>query len=271
MFAAGGQLYRFDPTSLAKIDDRPTTKTSGNGAGVVVLHGPASAASGDAAIDVATAARIVVGAPKGYDCSSSGDAFSADASRVSRNCVAKDEELVIVQDTRTGAVVAKLTEFETAAPVRGGTITDSGNFVFWVARASGAFEQIKSKVTGPGMSSHSTMSPDDAVIFTVPDKNWITEDTTPAKVLDSKNGRARYELPYDVDRVSFSADGARFAAVRVSVDDRRVTAVTLHRTEDGVVIGNIPDREIEILTFSPSGHELVVRGAGTLKLYADIP
>lgn len=265
VFAAGGQVYRFEPATLAKIDARPLTTVPKLGAAAIVLHGTTA---GDAAIELAEAARVVVAVPKGYDCSEA--AFSADAARLSRNCSTKTEEhLVLVQDARTGAVIAELRELETAAPVRSGEITDSGNFVFWMSRASGAFEEIKSKVVGPAVSSHSAMSPDERSVFTVSDKNWMPDDRTPAQMLDPKTGRTRYTLPFDIDRVFFSPDSRRFAAVHLD-EDRNVTAVTLHRTDDGAEIGRLPDREVELVVFSPDAKALVVRGGGVMKLYVDI-
>ncbi|CAN5410338.1 hypothetical protein BH09MYX1_BH09MYX1_16970 [soil metagenome] len=267
---AGNQLHRFDAATLAKRDSRPVTKAPRLGPNVAtfaILHG---ANGGDAAFDLATASRIVVDVPKGYECNS-GESFSDDGTLLARNCVTKADELVIVQDARTGALVVKLTEFQTAAPVRGGRITGSGNFVLWSARASGAFEEIKSKVTGPMMSSHSTMAPDESALFTVVDKNWLTDDKSPAQILDPKTGRAKYTLPFDVDRVYFSPDGRRFAAVRQSMADHKITAVTVHRTADGAVVASLPDRDVDVIAFSPDGHELLVRGGGNVKLYVDVP
>jgi hypothetical protein len=265
-FAAGGQLYRFEPATLAKIEARPIKTVPRLGAAAIVLHG---AQGGDAAIELADAARIVVAVPPGYDCGEA--SFSADAARLSRNCSTKTEEhLVLVQDARTGAVIAELRELQTAAPVRAGEITDSGNFVFWMSRASGAFEEIKSKVIGPALSSRAAMSPDESVVFTVSDKNWMPDDRTPAQVIDPKTGRTRYTLPFDIDRVHFSPDSRRFAAVHLD-EDRNVTAVTLHRTDDGAVVGRLGDREVELVVFSPDAKELIVRGGGVLKLYVGIP
>jgi hypothetical protein len=266
VFVAGGQLYRFEPATLAKIDVRPLETVPKLGAAAIVLRGTQL---GDAAIDLANVARIVVAVPPGYDCGEA--SFSADAARLSRNCSTKSEEhLVLVQDARTGAVIAELRELQTAAPVRAGEITDSGNFVFWWARASGAFEEIKSKVIGPTLSSHSMMSPDERAVFTVSDKDWMPDDRTPARVIDPKTGQTRYTLPFDIDRVFFSPDSRRFAAVHLG-EDRNVTAVTLHRTDDGAEVGRLGDREVELVVFSPDGKELLVRGGGALKLYIGIP
>jgi hypothetical protein len=265
-FAAGGQLYRFEPATLAKIDARPIKTVPKLSGTAIVLHG---VQQGDAAIDLADATRVVIAVPAGYDCGEA--SFSADAARLSRNCSTKDEEnFVFVQDARTGATIAELRELVTAAPVRAGEITDSGNFVFWTSRASGAFEEIKSKVIGPTMSSHSAMSPDERFVFTVSDKGWMPDDRTPAQMIDPKNGQTRYTLPFDIDRVHFSPDSRRFAAVHLN-EERHVTAVTLHRTDDGAVLGQLGDREVELIVFSPDAKELLVRGGGVLKLYVGIP
>lgn len=264
VFAAGGKLHRFDVATLATIDVRPTTKVARLTGTALVLHGESQAA-----FDLAAATQIVVDVPKGYDCS--GDSFSADASRIARNCATKTEELVLVQDTRTGAVVAKLAEFQTAAPVRSGTITDSGNFVFWTSRASGAFEEIKSSVTGPMMSSHSAMAPDERALFTVTDKNWMPDDRTPAQMLDPKTGRAKYTLPWDVDRVFFSPDGSRFAALHARGDAREISSVTIHRTDDGTTTATLAETGVVLAAFSPDGHALVLRNGASIKLYVDLP
>lgn len=264
VFAAGGKLLRFDVATLAAIDARPVTKVARLVGTALVLHG-----SSDAAFDVSTASRVVVDVPKGYDCK--GDSFSADASKVARNCVTKTDECVLVQDTRTGALIAKLAEFQTAAPVRSGTITDSGNFVFWASRASGAFEEISSKVTGPVMSSHSTMAPDERALFTVTDKDWMPDDRTPARMLDPKTGHAKYTLPWDVDRVFFSPDGSRFAALHVKGDAHEVSSVTVHRTDDGAVAATLPETGVVLVAFSPDGHALVLRDATSVKLHLDLP
>lgn len=265
VFAAGGQLHRFDTATLAKIDSRPVTKVARLTGAALVLHGVTE----DAAFDLATATRIIVDVPRGYDCSA--DSFSADASRVARNCVTKTEEFVLVQDTRTGAVVAKLAELQTAAPVRGGRITDSGNFVFWASRASGAFEEIKSKVTGPMMSSHSTMAPDERALFTVADKNWMPDDRTPAQMLDPKTGRAKYLLPWEYDRVFFSPDGGRFAALHVDAKDHGAFSVTIHRTDDGAVTATLSENAVMLVAFAPDAHALALRTEGEIKLYLDLP
>lgn len=265
LLAAAGRLYRYDPKTLAELDARPIATTPRLRGAAVVLRG---ARADDAAFEAATGAQIVVEAPPGYECE--GTAFSADAARLSRNCRVGDDEMVVIQDARTGAVITQLSEFRTAAPVRAGAITDSGNFVFWWARASGGFEDIARKGTGPVLSSHSVMSPDGRAVFTVSDKDWMPDDRTPARVLDPKSWRTTYTLPFDIDRVYFSPDSRRFAAVHLG-DDREVTAVTIHDTADGALVGRLGDRDVELIAFSPDARSLVVRGGGALRLYTDIP
>ena len=58
----------------------------------------------------------------------------------------------------------------------------------------------------------SAMSPDETMLFTTPNKQWYTDDTTPAKILDPKNGRVLYELGNDVTSVVFAPKGGIFAA-----------------------------------------------------------
>jgi hypothetical protein len=267
LLVAGGKLLRFDPRTLAAIDARPLTTSPRPGGAAVVLHG----AQGDVAIEPAAAAQIVVAPPAGYGCGEA--AFSAGALRLSRNCRAPGgdgEERVVVQDAGTGAVLAELDEFHPAGPVRAGAITESGNFVFWQSRASGAFEEIKSKVTGPTTSSHSVMSPDERALFTVSDKNWMPDDRTPAQVLDPANGHVRYTLPFDIERVYFSPDGQRFAAVHVG-EDRQIRSVTVHRTADGAVTATLDERAIDVIAFSADARRLALRADGVLKLYVGLP
>lgn len=265
LLAVGDRLLRFDPRTLARQDERPLTAVPRRGGAAVVLHG----AQGDAAIEPAAAARIEVAAPAGYDCAA--PAFSAGALRLSRNCTAGDSDTkVVVQDASTGAVIAELAEFSPAGPVRAGAITESGNFVFWWSRASGAFEEIASKVTGPMTSSRAVMSPDERALFTVSDKNWMPDDRSPAEVLDPANGKARYTLPYDIDRVAFSPDGQRFAAVHVG-EDRKVRSVTVHRTADGALVATLDERAADAIAFSADGHALALRGGGALRLYVGVP
>lgn len=156
--------------------------------------------------DASSFAQRTPALPKGLECDDV--AYSADGSRMSAYC---RDDLVHVYDTRNATQLATFDEFHTAAPIRSGRITRSGNFVFWQARAGGAFEEIKSHVTGPAMSSISVMSGDETMLFTTVDKRWYTEDTSPAKILDPKNGHVIWTLDDDIDRATLSDAGGVFA------------------------------------------------------------
>jgi hypothetical protein len=178
-----------------------------------VLPGPPSArriAVGPDVFDPSSFAKHTPPMPKGLECGE--PSYSADVSRMSLDCHdAKGDDAVYVYDARNGALIGRFDEFQTAAPIRGGAITESGNFVFWSARAGGAFEEIKSHVVGPAMSSMSAMSRDESMLFTTPNKQWYTDDTTPAKILDPKNGRVLMTLDSDVTSITFAPRGGLFA------------------------------------------------------------
>ena len=96
---------------------------------------------GPDAFDAKGGARRDVPIPKSLTCQ--GRAFSADGSRMSVDCQdASGGEATHVFDVTTGAEVGVFAEFQTAAPVRSGTITQSGNFIFWASRATGALELL---------------------------------------------------------------------------------------------------------------------------------
>jgi hypothetical protein len=227
---------------------------------------------GDAAFDPVGLAPHAPAAPAGLSCD--GRAFSWDASRMSVDCQGKTGDAVYVYDTRTGAEVGVYKEFQTAAPVRSGAITASGNFVFWVSRATGAFEEIKSHVTGPPMSSHSVMSRDESMVFTTVDRTWYTDDTSPARVIDPKNGRTLFSLGRDVDTVFFSPS-SRLLAARHSANwadlahaaqhDR--TSLTIHaRSAD--VVARVPGDDAVEAAFSPDDAAVAVRAAdGVVSVY----
>jgi hypothetical protein len=178
-----------------------------------VAAGPASArrvAVGPDVFDPSSFAKHTPAIPKGLECD--GVAYSLDVTRMSAYCHdAKGQDAVYLYDARSGAELGRFDEWHSAAPIRSGAITESGNFIFWSARASGSFQEIKSRVIGPMMSSLSSMSPDETMLFTTPNKQWYTDDTTPAKILDPKNGRVLYELGNDVTSVTFAPKGGLFA------------------------------------------------------------
>jgi hypothetical protein len=227
---------------------------------------------GDGAFDLASHVSHAPAVPKGCE----GRAFSQDASRMSAECETPDgAEVVMVFDVRTGRPIGTFKEFQTAAPVLGGTITTSGNFVFWAARASGGFEEIKSHVTGPTMSSHSVMSPDEQSLFTTVDRHWIPDDPSPARVLDPHDGSMRYELPVDVDDVTFSPDGHLLAAhhsknwadfEHASTTDR--TSFTIHQGRPDVV-ATIPGEDAQLAAFSADDAHIAVRyTSGLVRVFA---
>jgi hypothetical protein len=229
---------------------------------------------GDGAFDPITFQSHAPPLPKGFECEAV--AFSADASRMSAYCFdpGGTADATHVYDTRTGAELGRFDEFRTAAPIRRGTITTSGNFVFWVARANGAFEEIKSHVTGPLMSSHSVMSPNEDMLFTTVDKEWYSEDTSPARMLDPKNGRVLFELGNDVDAAWFSLSGGLFAlrhstrwADIMHASDSKKSWITVNAGATESARADL-DEAVEA-AFSRDGAEVAVRGsAGAIRVYA---
>ncbi len=245
----------------------PAAAPSGTPAGKLVPVG-------DRMFDVVTGRVYFPKLPPGDRCEA--EAFSIDGARASAYCTSqKGEDAVYVFDTKTDAVLGTFKEFQTAAPIRVGTITESGNFIFWVARANGAFEEIKSHVTGPVVSSHSVMSPDERRLFTTQDRNWYTDDRSPASVLDPKTGRTLFTLPPDVDTVTFSPSGALFVAHHskrwgdmMNAPDKDTTTFTLH--EGGAeVIATVPGDDAILAAFSRDDARLAVRYAsGMIRVFA---
>ncbi|HSQ67744.1 MAG TPA: hypothetical protein VLM85_31250 [Polyangiaceae bacterium] len=229
---------------------------------------------GPDAFDAKGGARRDVPIPKSLTCQ--GRAFSADGSRMSVDCQdASGDEATHVFDVTTGAEIGVFAEFQTAAPVRSGTITQSGNFIFWASRATGAFEEIKSHVTGPVMSSHSVMSPDEHALFTTVDRNWYSSDTSPARMLDPKNGRELFTLPRDVETVVFSPSSRTFAAVHSSrwgdmehAAPTSRTWITIHSLLEPAALVRLPSEDVALVAISPGDDRVAVYGGGTLRLYA---
>jgi hypothetical protein len=203
-----------------------------------VAPGPPSARRvvvGTDIFDPSSFARHTPPLPKNLECDAM--AFTLDATRMSLHCHdPKGDDAVYLYDARNGAELGRFDEFRSAAPVRTGSITDSGSFIFWSARASGAFEDIKSRVVGPPTSSISIMSPDESMLFTTPNKQWYTDDTTPAKILDPKNGHVIYELTNDVTSVTFAPRGGVFAVHHSSrwrdmdFEKPDIESITVHAT-----------------------------------------
>ncbi len=227
---------------------------------------------GDALFDPIAFQSHTPAPPKGLKCEDV--AFSADTTKMSVHCYGTNADAIHLYDTRTGAELAQFDDFHTAAPIRGGYVTTSGNFIFWYARSAGAFEEIKSRVTGPLMSSHSVMSPAEDMLFTTIDKNWYTEDKTPARILDPKNGRTIYELGNDVDWAWFSQTGGLFALrhstrwgdLMHAYDSKRAW-ITVHASASDFARAD-GDESVEA-AFSRDGSEVAVReSSGTIRVFA---
>lgn len=259
----------------------------GDALSVFDAHGPVAAASstwkpgdplvvvGDGAFDPASFHPHAPALRAGLACD--GRAFSYDASRMSVYCQGASNDAVHVVDVRTGAEVGVFSEFQTAAPIRTGSITASGHFVFWESRASGAFEEIKSHVTGPVISSHSVMSRDETMVFTTVDRRWYTEDESPAQVIDPRNGRARFELDRDVETVFFSPSSRLFAARHSAnwadlehAKEHDRTHFTIHG--DGpAVLARVPGPEDDavLAAFAPDDSAIAVAFArGVVSVYS---
>ena len=196
--------------------------------------------------------------------------FSQDGSRISAYCPTGGKDAVVVYDAHTLRTIGTFTEFQSAAPVRTGSITASGNFIFWQARASGAFEEIKSHVTGPMISSHSVMSPDERFIFTAPDRNWQTDAEATGELIDPKHGRPLMAIPGDVESGTFSPSSRMLAVFRTKRTDAALVplAVTLHATDHDGVLATLPTALVTSVAFSPDDTRLAaVTSAGALQLY----
>jgi len=231
---------------------------------------------GDGAFDPVSLLSHAPSVPKNLTCESR--AFSYGGARMSADCSdASGAEITYVYDTRTSALVGKYDEFHTAAPIRQGAITASGRFVFWSSRASGAFEEISSHVVGPEMSSRSTMSRDESMVFTTVDRRWYTDDRTPARVIDPHDGRTRFTLGTDVDAAWFSPS-SRLLAVRHSKNwadlehatEHDVAFFTIHDATGALlarVAGSASDEAVEA-AFSPDDGAFAVRFAtGVISVY----
>jgi hypothetical protein len=222
---------------------------------------------GDDAFDLGT--QLARAVPKHIGCEDK--AFSLDATRMSANCRgAQGEQVVVVFDLGSGAEIGTYKELQTAAPIRAGAITQSGNFIRWVARANGAFEEIKSHVTGPMMSSH------ESLVFTTVDRQWYTDDKSPPQMLNPHDGRTLFTLMADVDTVFFSPSSKLFAArhsknwsdlMHGSQTDK--TTLTLHRSTSADVVATLPGDDAVEATFSRDDAHVAARHAsGAIRVYA---
>ncbi len=247
------KLHMFDATTLAPIAVKGGTITKAAGPLMVV---------GRYAFDASTGERLVLAVPKGGACDDE-DAFSADAARMSRACNGG----TAVFDTHTGSLIGTFREFQSAAPVRTGSITASGNFVFWQARASGAFEEIKSHVTGPMTSSHTTMSPDERFLFSAPDRNWYPDAVPIGTLIDAKNGHTILTFTGDVESGVFSPRGQLLAVLhKVMGSDQ--ASVTIHSVDHTDVLVRLPDRDVMTVSFSDDDTRVaVLTAAHKLRVY----
>ncbi len=260
----GGAVRAFD--AHGPVAPAPSTWHSGNPLVVV----------GDDAFDPVSFRKVGPKLPKSLQCES--HAFSYGGQRMSASCAdASGETVVEVYDTKTSARIGVFSEFRTAAPIRAGAITSSGNFVFWTARATGAFEEIKSHVTGPPMSSRSVMSRDETMVFTTADRMWLTDDDSPAKVIDPKNGRELFELGRGIDTAFFSPSSQLLAARHsknwadpMHAGEHDVAWLTIH-DRSGVELAKIPaaaGADAVEAAFAPDDSAVAARFAsGAISVY----
>jgi len=218
--------------------------------------------------------RLDLPLPKGCE----GATYSADGARASVACNDANGDFALVLDALAATVVGRFDEFRTAAPVRRGTITASGKFVQWRARASGAFEEISSHVTGPDLGSQAIMSEDERYLFLAMDLDWYTEDRTPPKIVTSKDGKLVTTLPHWVRAVVFSPRGNLFFA-RTSLHEDlakeapRRSEVYQTGTHGPVLSIEVPPSEVTSAAFSADERKLaLLTKDGMLRVYAlEIP
>ncbi len=247
------KLLMFDAATLAPIAVKGGVITKAAGPLMVV---------GRYAFDPSTGARLVLALPKGSACADD-DGFSMDGARMSKACNGG----TAVFDTHTGALIGMFREFQSAAPVQSGSLTASGNFVFWQARASGAFEEIKSHVTGPMMSSHTTMSPDERFLFSAPDRNWYTEAPAIGTLIDAKNGKTLLTFTGDVDGGVFSPRSQLLAVLHKTMGTEQ-QSVTIHSVSHAEALVKLPDRDVMTIAFSNDETRIaVIAAARKLRVY----
>jgi hypothetical protein len=216
--------------------------------------------------------RLELALPKGCDA---GAAFSADGSRASADCSDASSEFAVVIDTATGAVLGRFDEYRSAAPVRSGSITASGKFLQWRARASGAFEEISSHVTGPELGSEAIMSEDERYLYLGVNLDWFTDDRTPPKIVTSKDGKVVTTLPHWVRAVDFSPHGnfflARASSRNEDVAKEAPRRSDLYQTGTGhpLVSVDVPAIDVAKAAFSADERKLaILTKDGTLRVYA---
>ena len=215
--------------------------------------------------------RLEVPLPKGCDA---GAAYSADGSRASANCADASGEFAVVVDTANGSVLGRFDEYHSAAPVRTGTITASGKFLQWRARASGAFQEISSHVTGPELGSEAVMSDDERFLFLAVNLDWLPEDRTPPKIVTSKDGHLVMTLPHWAGAVDFSPHGNLFLARTsrhedVAKEAPRRSDVYQTGTAHPLVSVDVPVIDVAKAAFSADERKLAILAKdGTLRVYA---
>lgn len=228
------------------------------------------------AFELPSGRRLELPLPKGADCEP--PFYSADGTRASANCVENGTEDVIVLDAGNASVLGRYDEFHTAAPVRAGSLTATGKFLQWRSRASGAFEEISSHVTGPEVGSQAAMSPDERYLFLAVDLDWYTDDKTPPKLVTSKDGRLVAVLPRWIRGVDFSPQGNLFLARASSHTDlaREAPArAVVYQSGTGVPLLSIdvPTADIARAAFSNDERKLAILAKdGVLRVFAlEIP
>ncbi len=228
----------FDATSLAPVVLK---------GGVIKKATSPLLAVGSLAFDPSTGEVLQITPPKGFTCETTG--YSKDIARVSMYCGAAGKDGTLVIDTHTGVLVGNYREFQTAAPVRTGTITASGNFVFWQSRASGAFEEVSSHVTGPTISSHATMSPDERFLFAAPDRDWLTEAPAVGDLINAKTGKTVLTFTQDVDSGVFSPSSRLIAVVHAKTPHAQQW-VSVHSVDHEAPLVKLPDQDVLNVAFS---------------------
>lgn len=231
---------------------------------------------GGVAFELPSGRRLELPLPKGADCDA--PVYSADGTRASANCVENGAEEVIVLDAGNAAVLGRYDEFHTAAPVRAASLTASGKFLQWRSRASGAFEEISSHVTGPEVGSQAVMSPDERYLFLAVDLDWYTEDRTPPKLVTSRDGRPVAVLPRWIRSVDFSPQGSLFLARASSHADLAKAAparAVVYQSGTGVPLLSIdvPTVDVTRAVFSNDERKLAILAKdGVLRVFAlEIP
>lgn len=170
---------------------------------------------------------------------------------------AQDEIAIDIRDTKTMQRVARLSGFETAAPVYGGSLGPGGKTLAWVSRAALQFQDVASGALGEkymfeDFIGSSAFSPDGTIFgFSVGNAVKMVdvsiEDSPKVIELGSASGDAV------AGAVNFTPDGKVFAA---SMGSR----IVFWDTGDWRRIGDIGiDGTSHLLSFSPAGTWLITQ------------